>query len=354
MTNKTIGIWALCTIVFLLGCKKETLPDLGESNAPIYHLKGSLNGDDFVFDMEKSDISVNYGVEEINGMTAHFGSMEATNSGEKIKISVLANEKRVINNNFNVFQDQNIPFLIHEKGRVQFDFGGIGNQNNYMYLQDKNGNFVKTDVLEIPQFGKININAVFYDFGNNTFEFAINHGFQQHLLLAEFQVSGEGDTLKLSPIQDNYIDEWYVDDILVGTKALYKGHIEDGIHVIKHIVMDKDGNSAEAYNLVRYKGGKNFWTMKMNYLPTYEFEPYNFGRPIVSVYKNNEWYSTDLSTSNKTNSMSVTKINVIPNEIENKPLVGFDLEFSAYLANANATDSIFVENMEGRFYLGLK
>lgn len=348
--------WGWCMVfssLILIACKKEALPDLGESNEPIYNLSGSIDGESLDLQLGKGDAAVTYGLSEENGMPTFYGLIESESKNQKIKFEIIQNEKSKNGDNYAVFNADEIPFLVHEKGRVQFDFGGVGNQNNFLFLQDRNGNFIKTDILEMKEFGNVELSVIFYDYGNHAFKFMMQHGYHQEKLVARFTVNSDQNTIELFSEQENYSNEWYLNDVLVGTDQNYAGSLEDGIHVIKHIVRDQDGNKAEAFGLVRFKGGKNFWTMDMNYLPEYEFESYNFGRMMVSVFQNDEWYSTNLAASNKSNNMKVSNVKFIPNSEKNKPLIGFDLDFSAYLANSTKTDSVYIENMTGRFCLGL-
>lgn len=352
--RKRVGIYISIIAFFTAACTKEPLPELPASNGPIYTLNGTLGGEELVMSLGVGDVTVNYGIDELNGMETYYGIMESNNSGEKFKIEFIRQEKPLSGQGYTVFLNENIPFLVHEKGRIQFDFGGVGNQNNFLMLKDKNGNFVSTDILEISEFGNVEMSAIIYDYGNSAFDFNIKHGYVEQNLISRYSIEGGQNIITLQAESENYMDEWYIDGVLVGVDNVFSGSIHDGVHLIEHHVTDTDGNTSFTNGLVRFKGGKRFWNMEANYLPEVAFEPYNYGRVVVSVFKNEEWYRSDIAVSNKNTEMNVSNVSVIPNESKGKPLVGFDLDFSAQLVNQSHTDSISVDDIQGRFCVGLK
>ena len=353
---KHIWLYMIAVTVVFAACKKEPLPELPEGNDPIYTMSGLVDGDSLNWNVGLESVVLNKGVSEENGVLLYYGEMESITTGEKIRLEFTRQERQKIGTNFNVFRSYNVPFLVHEKGKVEFDFGGVGNEVNNLQIIDSNGNPAKTDNHEIEEFGYHNIRMRFRHYGGHEFSVLVKHGYQDKDLVSDFHAQGDNDLIILEPKGDAeaYSHEWYIDHTLVSTEMAYEGTAQDGIHTIMHRVFDADGNSSFSNGLFRFKGGKEFWSMKINQSPDYEYEAYNYGRVIVSMYKDGEWYSSDHAVSNKGNHLNANNALFIPNEEEGQPLMSFDYNFSVTLHNDTQTDSLELSNLNGKFLLGLE
>lgn len=355
--EKMKNIWLYVIVIAVAAaCKKVPLPELPEGNSPIYTMSGLVDGDSLNWDVGLESVVINKGVSEENGVLLYYGEMESISTGEKIRLEFTRQERQKIGTNFNVFKTYNVPFLVHEKGKVEFDFGGVGNEVNNLRIADSKGQFVRTYNHEMPEFGYNNLRIKFDNYSSQEFNILVKHGYQDKDLISDFHIQGDNDSIILEPKgeAEYYSHEWYIDHALVGTEMEYKGTAQDGIHTVMHRVFDADGNSSYSNSLFRFKGGKEFWSMKINQNPAYEFEAYNYGRVIVSMYKDGEWYSSEHAVSNKGNHLNANNALFIPNEEEGQPLMSFDYNFSVTLHNETQTDSLELSNLNGKFLLGLE
>lgn len=346
------GLVMVAVVMSSYACKKQPLPNLPQGNSPIYTLSGLVGTDSINMRVGMETVTINHGFSEENGVSTYYGEMDYAAENEKFRIDIIRNEKTQGDGGVSVFKEGEIPFLVHQKGRFKFDFGGVGNQNNYLLLQDKNGNFVNTDELEINEFGIYEVRAKFSDLGNDVFDFEVKHGYEERELNSMYLAQGSDDTIVLESIFESNYHEWYIDGLLVGTDTRYEGGISDGVHRIRHRVIDGFGNESSSKSLVRFKGGKEFWDMKINYVTEPTFETYNFGRVIISMFKNGKWYTSTQAVSNQTKTFNVSDINFIPNEGGQHGLTAFRFNFNAVLYNQNASDSLVLSNLSGEFIVG--
>ncbi len=350
MKNYFKLLFVLISLLFL-GCEKEPLPILPEGNNPIYTLRGLVNGDSLKLNVGLQNVVLNVGVDESSNVLTYYGEMENMFENERFRIEFIQHETPVQAGQHQVFTNLTIPFLIHERGKVSFDFGGVGNQINNFEIRAQNGNFVATDVLEIPTYGMHDFAIRFGDYGPEVFNFQVKHGYEERLLDASFNVQGSENEIFLDAFSPTFQHEWYIAGQLVGTAASYSGPIEDGISEILHSVTDENGNSSISSSLVRFKGGKYFWTMKLNYQPEYDFEPYNYGRAVISMFKNDKWYRSSFALSNKFEQITVDEMVTI-DDVTGQ-FISFNLTVDAVLKTEDLSDSLVLSNINGKFLIGL-
>lgn len=339
--------------LLFFSCKKEPLPTLPEGNNPIYTMNGIVDEDSIQLNVGQESVIINYGTDEEFSMTTYYGQMESVLDNQKLRIEFVRQERPFNGNDIEVIKSNSIPFLVHEKGKVSFDFGGVGNQINNFQLRDKNGFFVNTNVLELSNYGVYTIAAKLDDYGQQIFEFDVKHGYDNQTLKSDYNVEGSENQIFISANQVEGRHEWFINSNLVGTDSNYVGFIQDGVYQIVHNVFDQNNNISTTSGLVRFKGGKNFWVMKMNYLPEYSFESYNYGRVIVSYSKDDVWYSSAYALSNKEQFMNVSEVTYVIDEETGKKLVSFDFDYSAKLYNEDLSDSLDMIGMNGKFLIGL-
>lgn len=347
------SFFSLLFLLLAFACKKEPLPILPEGNKPIYTLNGMINEDSLRFDVGEETVVINHGVAEEFGVLSYYSEMESVRNNEKFKIEVIRQELPRSGGAFEVFKSNEVPFLVHEKGTVLFDFGGVGNQINTFQIQNGKGYFVNVREHEIPHFGIHTIKAKIDDSGNEVFQFQVKHGYEDRQLFSDYNVQGNSTEIYLDATHPAFAHEWYIDNQLVGTEANYVGNVQDGVHEIMHRVFDVNGNVSSKSGLVRFKGGKDFWDMKVNYSIEETFETYNYGRIIISYLKEDRWYSSAFAISNKGNTVAVDGISIIEDETTNEQLLAFDVAFNAQLYTQDLSDSLSLTGVSGKFLIGL-
>jgi len=335
----------------IVGCQKEALPILPEGNDPIYALNGLVDGDSLNLKVGLETVVMNVGVEENKGILTYYGEMENVLKNERFRIEFIRQEEAINAGQHQVFNALSVPFLVHQTGKLNFDFGGVGNQINNFEIRTPSGNFVETDILEVQTYGVHNFEIRFKDYVSEVFNFQVKHGYEERLINSSYNVQGSANVIYLDASYPAFMHEWYIDGQLVGTEASYVGSIEDGISEILHKVIDENGNESISRSLVRFKGGKDFWAMKLNYQPEYEFESYNYGRVVVSMFKSDKWYSSSFDLSNKDQQMSVSDILTI-NDVDRR-LISCNLAFDAQLKTEDMADSLTLSNINGKFLIGL-
>jgi hypothetical protein len=355
---KTKYIWVLAVIgiISMTGCKKEQLPELPEGNDPIYTMGGLVNGEEVNMSVGENSVVMRHGISSMNGVKAYFGEMESLTSEDNIRIEFVRPEKEFTGMNYTLFEEGELPFLTHKKGKVKFDFGGVGNELNNLRIADDNGNFANVSTHEIQQYGYKTLRLKFdqYQNSNEEFNIILKHGFSDELMNPNFQVQTQLDTVYLEPLVSDYNHEWYIDGVLVSREITYTDVLSDGIHQVTHIVRDDSGNESFKTVLIRQKWSKEFWQMDVNYTDEYEFDAYNYGQMVVSMQKDGEWYRSDISSENASNSFTVENVSFIANENGDRPLVAFNFTFDAVLVNESHTDSLILTGMNGQFLLGLE
>lgn len=343
------------SLIFLLAisCKKEPLPILPSGNNPIYTLSGMLNDDSLDFKVGLETVSIKHGFSDVYGVFSYYSEIESVRDNEKIRVEILRQEVPRTGMSVEVFKTSEVPLFVHEKGRVLFDFGGVGNQLNNFQIQDANGYYVNIRELALPRFGIHTIKAKIDDYGQSVFQFQVKHGYEDRQLFSGYNVQGSATEIFLNATHDNYAHEWYINNQLVGTDSAYVGNIQDGVHEIVHRVYDAQGNVSSTSGLVRFKGGKDFWDMKVNYRPEETFETYNYGRMIISYFKDDRWYSSAYGISNKGKNIAVTGVSMVEDESSLEQLLAFDLAFDAQLFTEDLSDSLSLTGVNGNFLIGL-
>ncbi len=347
------GALLLITILLFVACEKEPYPELPLGNDPIYSIKGLVNSDSLNFTVGLDNVDIKSGTSNKNGLTTYYGEMSSAIKNEKIRLEFIQLEKERTTDGYNVFESEQLSFLVQENAKIVFDFGGVGNQKNNFSLEDKNGNFVNTNVMNLDEFGLIEGRAMFTDYGADVFDFSFLHGFENKELISNFSIQGANNIILVQAQNEFEVNEWYFNNMLVGTGTFYSGEIEDGIYQITHRIVDVVGNESSTSRIVRFKGGKDFWEMTTTYLPEETFETYNYGRVVVSMFKNGEWYSSEYTEDNKLENFNMSEIQIIQNQVSGKPYVAFNFNFSCRLENQDKTSALNLSNLTGKFLVGL-
>lgn len=351
--KQLISAISLILAILLVACEKEPYPELPLGNDPIYSVKGLINSDSLNLTVGLENVEIKSGTSNKNGLTTYYGEMSNAVKDEKFRLEFIQLEKERTNEGYNVFESEKLSLLVHENAKMIFDFGGVGNQKNNFSLEDKNGNFVNTDIMNLTEFGLIEGRAMFTDYGSEVFDFSFMHGFENKELISNFSVQGANNILLVQALDEFEVNEWYINDLLVGTGTFYSGEIEDGIYQITHRIVDAVGNESNTSRIVRFKGGKDFWEMTTNYAPEETFETYNYGRVVVSMYKNGEWFTSEFTPDNKMVDFNLNGIQIIQNQLSGKPFVAFNFNFSCKLENQDKSAELNLSNLTGKFLVGL-
>lgn len=352
--RKMNWLYLFVCVATIVSCKKTPLPNVPEGNQPLYSLNGTMGGEGFEWNLGEDNVTMDIGTAELNGVKTYYGEMHSVLNDEKFRIEFIRPERTRIGDELKVFQKESVDFLVHETGKIQFDFGAAGSEVNILELENADGNWVSTNSLELKEFGYIPIRAKVNHYGNDIFSFVIKHGFADDVLNSAYHVQGSNDSISLDAktIPGNH--EWYIDDVLVGADPTYIGPITDGVHTIFHRLTDEDGNESSTTGLVRYMWGKQAWDMKINYQPDFTFEPINYGRVVVSVYKDGQWYRSDKEVSNMERSFALSDIAIFEGETPDLSVIAYDLDFDAVLYNENMTESLVLSNVNGTFNVGIE
>jgi hypothetical protein len=351
--KQIISAISLILAILLVACEKEPYPELPLGNDPIYSVKGLVNSDSLNFTVGLENVDIKSGTSTKNGLTTYYGEMSNAIKNEKIRIEFIQLEKQRTTDGYNVFESEQLSFLVQENAKLIFDFGGVGNQKNNFSLEDKNGNFVNTNTMNLDEFGRIQGRAMFTDYGSDVFDFSFLHGFENKELISDFTIQGAENIILVQALNEFEVNEWYINNMLVGTGSFYSGEIVDGIHQITHRIVDIVGNESSTSKIVRFKGGKDFWEMTANYAPEYTFENYNYGRVVVSMFKNGEWYSSEFTDDNKLENFNMNEIQIIQNQVSGKPFVAFNFNFSCTLENQDKSAELNLSDLTGKFLVGL-
>ncbi|MFT5819018.1 MAG: hypothetical protein ACI8ZM_000240 [Crocinitomix sp.] len=340
----------------LTACNKTPIPVLPEGNDPIYTLKGQVDGEGIDYSVGLESVVMNRGVKNESGLISYYGEMESVTNNEKIRVEFIQLETPQAAGQIEVFNSLTVPFMVHEPTIVSFDFGGFGGgQGNFFSFEPEGGPEVKNNGgHELDEFGYLQFKGRFRDVGTQQYNFTIKNGFEDNELASTFGSFGGEDSIHLSSEVEYPYNEWYIDGLLVGTGLNYDGPISTGIHRINHRVMDINSNKSETDRLVRFNGGKQIWEMKILFSEEYPVETYNYGRVVVSMFKNGEWYSSDRAIGNKGSSASIENVELVTLEEGQLPLVAFDIDFNAVLLNETSSDSLVLSNMDGKFVVGLE
>lgn len=361
MMRKRYSIILLCAAVMFVACKKPPIEPLGEGNSPIYTLNALIDEEEVELNVGLEAVTMNHGLSNKNGILTYYGEIESVLKDEKIRIDIIRHElPNRPGERTKVFNSYSIPYLVHEPALIRFDFGGVGNEEQYVEIPDESGIFYsQTNELMLEEFGVLPVNLRFNrpDTPIEDVSFNVKYGFRDSDLNSAFEAKGndESGILVIDSEEDFAQHQWFVDGVLVGEESTYEGEISDQVHHIRHVVRDTYGNSSESENLVRFKEGKHFWNMNINYDPHFDFNDHNYGRVIVSMYKNGEWFRSDNTMTNEAMNFEVDSLAYIPAEFDDQiPLLAFKYNFDAVLHNENKSDSLVLSNANGTFSVGLE
>ncbi|WP_027420137.1 hypothetical protein [Crocinitomix catalasitica] len=341
------GLKILTIIGFIVACKKVPLPNLSENSNPVYQVQGAIDGEVFNFEVNAENLRITFNKENLRGIRYFSGEIKNDSINEIFKISFAQSyqqKDKAFSPSLTAGEKQ---FLVHQKGRIYFDFQAMGNQKKYMQIKNELGVFENVDNIEVEKYGKQTLQIKFQDIGEEVFNVTLNHGFENELINARFESQGSDSTIFLSSNNFTAKHKWFINDSLVGTGQFYVGHLTDGVYLVNHTVLDKDNNLFSYETLLRIKGGQHFWQMDQFYEIPNKVEKDNFGKMECSYFKNGEWYTSNLGQNNLNQNIQIDSVIQFFPKQGDQNFALFNFQFNAVLYNSTLTDSLQLTNIHG-------
>ena len=336
----------------LASCTKEPLPELPEPSAPIYGLKGLIDGEAFDVNVGVGDAEITYGISEINGIGTYFGQIDAPSQDFTLRLEVFKPERVVADVSEGQMIQDDPDFFVHTPACVRLDFGPKYPQHDYLLIENDNGQFEPASYVSYNEFGLYEMTMKFTDYSPQPFTIPIRYGFEYQEMDPEYTSEAVGDTVTFTGAGTFAESEWYVNDHLESTEQNYKVRLQDGIHEIVHLVRDTDGNEASYTSLVRMKHGNYMWQLKYNYCT--EIDQNNYGEMMVSMKKDGMWYHSSRGISNFSKKFDLGTIQYYSTDDQGPRLAYFDIAFDANLKDDRQSLSLSLENISGTIAVGLK
>lgn len=345
---------ATLTIVSMTSCKKEQLPDLPAANGPYYHISGLVNEDSINWEVGVDNTWISYGQSNVNGVESFYGQITSGLSGDIVRIEILRPEIFSDGTEISAFTDANLTYLVHQSGSLKFNFGMNYKQFNYVLVKNELDLFEAVNEIEFEEFGVYNLDVKFLDYSlSESYNVPVKYGFQDELLNTGFTSHGQSDTLIVEPLVMEGQHQWYVDGDLVSSDATFSKPLGDGIYEVKHIYTDIHGNDGSYATLIRFKNGSFYWQMKSFYVPPAEPSSH-YGDVIVSMKKDNVWYTSTGVEDNLGNKFVVSNILTEISLSENTGKTAFDFIFRSMLYSPDQMDSLYLPEMTGRMAIEFK
>lgn len=354
MKNYFTFLTAIAIMGSVTSCKKEQLPELPEPNGPYYHISGLVNEDSINWKVGVNDTWITYGQSSVNGVESFYGQITSGSSGDAIRIDVLRPEIFSDGTSISAFTDANLTYLVHQSGAVKFNFGVNYEQFNYVLVKNELDLFEQVNEVEFDEFGIYNVSLKFLDYSlSESYSVPVKYGFQDVLLNTGFTSHGQADTLILEPLTFEGDHEWYIDGDLVSTDPTFSIALSDGIYEVNHVFTDIHGNEGNYATLIRFKDGEFYWQMKYFYVPPSQPSSH-YGDVIVSMKKNNIWYTSIDAEENLGNKFVVSNIVTEINLSEDNGRTAFDFVFRSMLYTPDQMDSLYLPEMTGRMAIEFK
>ena len=344
--------YLLCLTAIVTSCNKTPLPTLPPSNDPVYYLSGTVNDDPFDVLVGVGDASITYGISEMNGIDTYYGEVKSESEDFLLRLDVLQPSLMPSVGNEEALIPENGELLVHNPVNLQFRFGNYNQQCDNLLVMNEMGEFEMTNIVSLSEYGVYNIALKFTDVSLKIFEIPVRYGFEAPELNAAFVSNGEGDQCQLFPVGEFPVHQWYVNDLLVSEASYCSVQMPDGINVVRHVIEDADGNSAEHVTLIRYDQGLFLWQLAYVYsAPLIES---NYGKCLVSFKRDGVWYKSAIASDNIDKIIYLTAPSILRGQSEVPTLAWFNLAMNVALKDDSQTLSLSLENVEGRMAVGLQ
>jgi len=331
-----------------VACNKESIPDLPTENSPYYHISGLINNDSINWQVGVNNCWLNYGQSDVNGVDTYFGQINSADNNNAVRIEVLRPEIYNNGSEIGAITGTALNYLVHKPGSIKFNFGLAYEQFNYVLVKNENGNYEFFNSYQMNEFGCHNLTLRFVDYDDSkSFTFPVKYGFEDSELDLGFTSLADNTGVNFTANQQDGQHTWYINDSIVGTEANLYLEMPDGIYTLKHTYKDVNANEGNYATLIRFRNGSFYWRMKYFYIAPTESSS-NYGKVIVSIKRNGEWYSSDHTLSNLENDFSISNIKTTLSSALSSGKTSFDFVFKSVLYNASQSDSLYLPEMRGR------
>lgn len=345
-----VSAYIVLVVLVLASCKKVPLPDYPESNSPVYTLRGQIDEDSFYVAVgENADFLC--GTSIMNGVETFYGQIESTPQDFLLRVDITKPERMPIKATDGGIIKENPDFLVHNPSCIRLEFGEAYDQMNNLLVK-VNDKFVPLTNISYSEFGLYHLILKFTDFGPNEFDLPVRYGFEYQDINPKFTSSGTDNVLHLTANESAYSHKWFINEELVGEENSVSVPVQDGIHKVKHLIIDEAGNELVYVTLVRFKNGQYYW--QMNYSYCTNVEQSNYSKLMVSYRHGGIWYKSNKALSNGFKEIELSDVNFIGDEEGLLKMAYFNLKFAAKLKDDSQTVSVSLENVEGRMAVGLK
>lgn len=351
-----IQISVFCILTGLTACKKDPLPVLPDGNDPVYTVRGLLNGDSLNYRVGVDNVTIHYGLSEMNGVPSYFGKLNAPADEFELTIELIRPENTYNENGFRPIESKSYNFLVHDDGCITLKFGSAYGQYNHVLIKDSNNDYVVMDQIEFDEFGVHELFVKFTDISTSTqiFHVPIKYGFEETAPGPGFQSYGSGDTVFIYPFNSELSHRWIIDGQFAGDDIYYSSYMADGIHSVEHICVDEWGNEKSYRTLIRFKNGEYYWQMTYNYCDGPAIAQ-SYDKVRITVVNNGQTFRSDLSDDNLAQSLSISDIQYFINSSNQHTWALYNFNCSKVeLLNDNQTESLSLQGLTGTFKIGLK
>jgi hypothetical protein len=325
---------------------------LPESNDPVYFLSGTLNDEPFDVRVGVGDAGINYGVSQMNRVATYYGEVESESEDFLLRMDVIRPSLMPAAGDEEVLIPQTGELLVHNPVNLQFRFGNYNQQCDNLLVMNEQGEFELKNTVALSEYGVYSISVKFTDVSPKVFEIPVRYGFEVPELNAGFISNGEGTQCQLFSVSEYPSHQWYVNDLLVSEDSYCSVPMPDGINVVRHVIADAQGNSAEHLTLIRYDQGLYLWQLAYVYSsPQVET---NYGKCLISFRRNGVWYKSSITSDNIDKFIYLTDVGILRGQSDVATLAWFNLAMDVLLKDDSQTLSLSLENVEGRMAVGLQ
>lgn len=338
----------------LTACNKEKIPDLPTENSPYYHVQGLINNDTINWQVGNEGCWLNYGQSDVNGIKTFYGQINTLDNNNAVRVEIVKPE--IYNNGSDVgaITSTQLQYLVHKPGSIKFNFGLAYEQFNYVLVKNENGNYEFFNSYPFEEYGCYNLTLRFTDYDElKSFPLVIKYGFEDDELDLGFSSTAENGGVNFAANLQEGEHTWYINDSIVGSEPSLYLDLPDGIYNLKHKYKDIYANEGEYATLIRFRNNEFYWRMKYFYVSPSE-PTSNYGKVIVSVKRNGEWYSSNHNATNLENEFNVSNIKTILNTALTAGQTSFDFVFKSVLYNVSQSDSLYLPEMSGRIGVEFK
>ena len=343
----------VASIVFLVSCKKDPLPELPDTNEPYYSVRGLVNGDSINWVVGVNQTTITHGVSEMNGVQNFYGQINSLPDEMALKIEILRPEIIFDGTSIDAISGSQLSFLVHKPGAVKFNFGINYGQLNYLLVKNEMNEYVMMDHVEFSEFGIHNVGLKFTDFGSESFTLPVKYGFEEQELVAGFNSFGDGNILTVNPETLEGTHQWILDGLLVSEESSFTQEMANGIYTLTHKLTDENENVSEYTTLIRFSDNNFNWQLKYFYVPPVQPSS-NYGCVTVSVLKDGVWYSSSKASANLDYKFNVSNIETVIDSNYEPMWTMFDFVFQSTLYNESQSDSLYLPEMIGSLNVALK